>query len=88
MAVGWAAEDDTQRQIDDSIADAVEQARSHLTKGVSSERCEDCDEPIPEARRLALRGVTRCVECQSEADGLQRYESVYNRKGCKDSQLK
>lgn len=27
--------------------------------------CEGCDEPIPEARRLALPGCTQCVQCQS-----------------------
>ena len=27
--------------------------------------CEGCDEPIPEARRLALAGCTQCVQCQS-----------------------
>ncbi|MDG6881050.1 DnaK suppressor protein [Phocoenobacter uteri] len=26
--------------------------------------CEDCDEAIPEKRRKAILGVTRCVNCQ------------------------
>jgi phage/conjugal plasmid C-4 type zinc finger TraR family protein len=26
--------------------------------------CEECGEEIPEARRLAQRGVTRCIYCQ------------------------
>ncbi|WP_145032013.1 TraR/DksA family transcriptional regulator [Pantoea ananatis] len=26
--------------------------------------CEACDEPIPEARRRAVQGVTHCVTCQ------------------------
>ncbi|MDE3933968.1 TraR/DksA family transcriptional regulator [Glaesserella parasuis] len=26
--------------------------------------CEDCDEPIPEARRQNVQGCTRCIECQ------------------------
>lgn len=30
--------------------------------------CEDCLEAIPEARRLAMPGCTRCVNCQSMAD--------------------
>lgn len=29
--------------------------------------CEECDTPIPEARRKALDGVTLCVHCK-EAD--------------------
>lgn len=31
---------------------------------VSSSFCEDCDAPIPEKRRRAYLGVTRCVFCQ------------------------
>lgn len=27
--------------------------------------CEGCDDPIPEARRLALPGCTLCVICRS-----------------------
>ncbi|MEZ0582529.1 TraR/DksA family transcriptional regulator [Erwinia sp. STN24] len=37
---------------------------------VSASFCEDCDAPIPEARRRAVQGVTRCVACQ-EMDELQ-----------------
>jgi len=43
---------------------------------VSASFCEDCDAPIPEARRRAVQGVTRCVTCQ-EMDELQsRYRQV------------
>ena len=31
---------------------------------VSASFCEDCDAPIPEARRAALPGVELCVTCQ------------------------
>jgi len=30
---------------------------------VSASFCEDCDAPIPEKRRRAYLGVTRCVSC-------------------------
>ncbi|MCD9570135.1 TraR/DksA family transcriptional regulator [Pseudomonas protegens] len=33
--------------------------------------CEDCDGPIPEARRLAQPGCTLCVTCQ-EIDEVRR----------------
>lgn len=33
--------------------------------------CEDCDGPIPEARRLAQPGCTMCVTCQ-EIDDVRR----------------
>lgn len=31
---------------------------------ISASFCEDCDAPIPELRRRAYLGVTRCVSCQ------------------------
>lgn len=31
---------------------------------VSASFCEDCESPIPELRRRAYLGVTRCVSCQ------------------------
>ena len=33
--------------------------------GESADYCEDCDEPIPLARRKAIKGVKRCVDCQT-----------------------
>jgi phage/conjugal plasmid C-4 type zinc finger TraR family protein len=30
----------------------------------SLSECEDCGEDIPEQRRLAMRGITRCIYCQ------------------------
>ncbi|PAV96151.1 hypothetical protein CJD50_14145 [Hafnia paralvei] len=30
--------------------------------------CEECDAPIPEARRAAIQGVTFCVTCQQIAE--------------------
>ncbi|WP_312197573.1 TraR/DksA family transcriptional regulator [Mixta calida] len=40
---------------------------------VSASFCEDCDAPIPEQRRRAVLGVTRCVSCQDMAE---RYTKV------------
>lgn len=39
---------------------------------VSASFCEECDAPIPEQRRLAVRGVTRCVSCQDMAERYTR----------------
>lgn len=39
---------------------------------VSASFCEDCDAPIPEARRRAIRGVTRCVSCQDFAERFEK----------------
>ncbi|EMM2533126.1 TraR/DksA family transcriptional regulator [Citrobacter freundii] len=30
--------------------------------------CEECDAPIPEARRAAIQGVAFCVTCQQIAE--------------------
>ncbi|ADM98760.1 MULTISPECIES: TraR/DksA family transcriptional regulator [Dickeya] len=35
--------------------------------------CEDCDAPIPEARRQAIPGVTCCVACQEIREQKQRH---------------
>jgi phage/conjugal plasmid C-4 type zinc finger TraR family protein len=88
MAVGWARDGAVQDQIDASVDDAVERARRALRHGDGLTHCEDCGEPIPEARRRAVPGVRRCVACQSEADGRFVERGPYNRRGSKDSQLK
>ena len=87
MASGWAGDGAVQDQIQDSINDEVARARRNLPKGESLHFCEECGEPIPEARRKALPGVRLCVACQEEADKDQRAVSLYNRRGSKDSQL-
>lgn len=88
MAVGWSRDGAVQDQIDATVASEVARARSRLLQGESLERCEDCEEEIPEARRLAVPGVRRCVKCQEEADREDRRLDLYNRRGSKDSQLK
>ena len=88
MAVGWAGDNAVQDQIQDSIADEVRRARACLPRGESRAFCEECGEPIPEARRRALPGVRLCLECQQEADKEQHAVRLYNRKGSEDSQLR
>lgn len=88
MATGWAPDGAVQDQIDASIASEVERARSRIPHGESLHNCEDCGEEIPEARRLAVPGVRRCINCQAEADSTEKAQSQYNRRSNKDSQLK
>lgn len=88
MATGWARDGAVQDQIDASVEDAVKRARRNLPKGESRRRCEDCDAPIPEARRAAIPGVRLCVACQSLADERDASSPGYNRRGSKDSQLR
>lgn len=54
------------------LAEALYKARrpyhgqtSHSENTVSAYKCEDCGSPIPEARRKAVPGCTRCVLCQA-----------------------
>ncbi len=88
MATGWARDGAVQEQIDASIEDAVELARSRLPTGESLTHCEECDAEIPEARRKAIAGVRLCVACQQELDQLQADQHGINRRGSKDSQLR
>ena len=57
MATGWAGDGAVQQQIDDSIEDAIKRARAQLPSGPSLSHCEECNEAIPEPRRLAMPGV-------------------------------
>ena len=53
-----------------------------------NQQIEECGAPIPEARRKAMPGVRLCIDCQQEADKLNKAVSLYNRRGSKDSQLR
>lgn len=88
MAGGWARDGAVQDQIDASVKDAVELARSRLPRGESLEHCEECGDAIPEPRRAAIPGVRLCVACQSELEKTQPAPHGYNRRGSKDSQLR
>lgn len=89
MATGWAKEGAVQEQIESTISDAVERARSKMNLvGESLTHCEWCDVKIPEARRKAVKGVRLCIECQQEFEKEKQAISSYNRRGSKDSQLR
>lgn len=88
MAGGWSRDGAVQDQIDASTNDEVQRARSRLPEGESLTHCEECGEPIPQARREAVPGVRLCIECQTELDKAQREDGGFNRRGSKDSQLR
>jgi phage/conjugal plasmid C-4 type zinc finger TraR family protein len=88
MATGWAGDGAVQDQIDATVKDGIERARSRLAQGPSLSRCEECDAPIPEARRKAVPGVRLCVPCQEAHDQEDDSGGGYNRRGSKDSQLR
>ena len=87
MATGWARDGAVQDQIDASVADAVERARSKMPSGDSLSECEECGKEIPQARREAVPGVKLCVNCQEALD-TEQTNAGYNRRGSKDSQLR
>ena len=88
MAVGWAREGAVQEQIDATIDDGVELARSRLPKGESLAYCEECEQEIPLARREAVPGVRLCVRCQQDLENGQQKAFTFNRQGSKGSQMK
>lgn len=54
-----AANELAQQRLDQAI-----QAHRINRKAVSAEYCEECCDPIPEARRIAVPGCQTCAECQ------------------------
>lgn len=88
MAGGWSSDGAVQDQIDATIDDAVQRARSELPRGQSLTRCAECDAVIPIARREAIPGVRLCVQCQSDRDEKHVNSGGFNRRGSKDSQLR
>jgi phage/conjugal plasmid C-4 type zinc finger TraR family protein len=56
------ANDLVQERLDQALAARRNAAKPALAAH-SFLFCEGCDEPIPEARRLAQPGCTQCVDC-------------------------
>lgn len=88
MAGGWSRDGAVQDQIDASVEEALQRARSQLVRGESAVHCEECDCAIPEERRKAIPGVTHCIACQSALEKQQTSSGGINRRGSKDSQLR
>ena len=90
MAGGWARDGAEQEQIDATIYDAIAKARqglSHNEDGEAALYCEECGEPIPQARREAMKGVKYCIRCQQQLEEKSKALELFNRRGSKDSQL-
>ncbi|MEN4408875.1 TraR/DksA family transcriptional regulator [Enterobacter hormaechei subsp. xiangfangensis] len=56
---------DTAAEIEEPQRNAALSAHRVNRNDVSAERCEECDEPIPEPRRAAVPGCRTCADCQS-----------------------
>ena len=89
MAGGWARDGAVNDQIEASISDELARLKARKApQGESLTHCAECEEPIPEARRVAIPGVKLCIDCASERDGRFEARGGINRRGSKDSQLK
>jgi phage/conjugal plasmid C-4 type zinc finger TraR family protein len=67
MALGMVDIYDRAQQRDaENLADALaaQQRRAGQVAGPALSHCEDCGEPIPAARRAAVAGCRRCIDCQ------------------------
>lgn len=54
--------DKAQSQIDNALTAALSNAKVY--RGQSALYCCNCGDPIPEARRDAVPGVSLCIDCQ------------------------
>ncbi|EEB84422.1 DksA/TraR family C4-type zinc finger protein [Roseobacter sp. GAI101] len=89
MAGGWAKDGAVSEQIEASINDELARLKARKAlQGESLTHCAECEEPIPEARRVALPGVKLCIDCVNERDNRPDRRGGINRRGSKDSQLK
>lgn len=52
-------------------AEALARFAEGREAGNGLSHCEDCGEPIPEARRKVVLGCTRCVQCQEDFEHVQ-----------------
>ncbi len=89
MAGGWARDGAVSEQIEASVQDELSRMKAQRGPiGESLTHCAECEEPIPEARRVAIPGVKLCIDCMQERDGAFNARAGVNRRGSKDSQLK
>lgn len=54
--------DKAQSQIDNALTAAL--SNTTVYRGKSALYCCNCGDPIPEARRDAVPGVSLCIDCQ------------------------
>jgi phage/conjugal plasmid C-4 type zinc finger TraR family protein len=89
MAGGWARDGAEHEQMQATLQDELARMQVRKTPlGQSFTNCAECEEPIPEARRVALPGVKLCIDCMQERDKGFQARGGINRRGSKDSQLK
>ena len=65
------AQEAYERGLNQALADQL----NHHSAGASLTHCENCEEEIPEARRQAAPGCTRCVKCQESLELLTHWRN-------------
>lgn len=68
---GYGGDDDAAEMAQHRVDERVALVRSMLPTGPGKLNCIECGDPIPEARRVALPGVTCCVDCQEHRDSIK-----------------
>lgn len=88
MSAGYLGGDCVLAEIQASVDNGVDFARSQISSGESELYCldEDCGEEIPLKRRETVKGCKYCVKCQAKRD--KKQASQFNRRGSKDSQIR
>ena len=56
----------SQDKSDQLLNAGITACRSKVQGDSGREECIDCKEPIPAARRKAVPGCERCIECQTD----------------------
>lgn len=56
----------------------VRRALQEQKQRLSAILCKDCDELIPERRRVAVPGVQYCIICQPKHDRVIRQKMLYH----------
>lgn len=65
--------DTAQQEIDIYLEVQINAVRSALAGSESALNCRHCGHPIPEARRIAIKGTDSCVECLSTYELQQKH---------------
>lgn len=68
MSTAWAGGTDAiVERMDEMTALFIAEQRKSLYQGESASHCEECGEPIPEARRRAI-ACQYCLACQTKLE--------------------
>ena len=64
---------DKAKALEQKEREAILAKHPRKTIACSLTHCEDCNDPIPEARRQNVVGCTRCIDCQTLYEQKQKH---------------